>query len=209
MTPLAARVAGRNIRRALRIPRGKDRRRGHDSAGEIVASTFEEWHARYYGLLLPIAQRLCRGAVGIDPEDLVQETLLRFIEHFAGALGAHDDAPADGWLITVMNRHFYDLLRGAMGRKKAEDDPTITRWTLGQGAGSTTYERITQERFDWAIGKLPRLQRLTLLLRYQGLGNREIASKLGVPPGRVAKRLFDARQKLGELLKPYLDEGTH
>ncbi|MFL5345702.1 MAG: RNA polymerase sigma factor [Hyalangium sp.] len=179
------------------------------SAGEIVASNFEDWHERYYELLLHIAKRLCRGAVGIDPEDLVQETLLRFIEHFDGALGAQDDAPVDGWLISVMNNRFYDLLRGAMGRKKAEDDPTITRWTLSQGAGSATYERITQERFDWAIEKLPRLQRLTFLLRSQGLGNREIASKLGVSPGRVAKRLFDARQKLGELLKPYLDEGTH
>lgn len=179
------------------------------SAGEIVASNFEEWHARYYGLLLPIAERLCRGAVGLEPQDLVQETLLRFIERFDGALNARDEEPADGWLITVMNNHFFDLIRGAMGRKKAEDDPTITRWTLAQGAASSTYERIPQERFDWAIERLPRQQRLAFLLRSQGLGNREIASKLGVSPGTVAKRLFDARQKLGALLKPYVDEGTH
>ncbi|MFP2925391.1 RNA polymerase sigma factor [Pyxidicoccus sp. 3LG] len=179
------------------------------SAGENVASNFEEWHARYYGLLLPIAERLCRGAVGLDPKDLVQETLLRFIEHFDGALGAHDDEPADGWLIAVMNRYFCDLIRGAMGRKKAEHDPTITRWTLAQGATSSTFERISQERFDWAIEKLPMQQRRTFLLRSQGLRNQEIARKLGVSSGTVAKRLFDARQKLGELLKPYVDEGTH
>ncbi|WNG29194.1 sigma-70 family RNA polymerase sigma factor [Cystobacter fuscus] len=179
------------------------------SAGETVASKFDEWHAKCDKLLLPIAKRLCRGAQGIDPKDLVQETFLRFIERFGRALGELDDARADGWLIHVMNNHFYDLLRGAMGRKKAEDDPTITRWTHAQEAESDTYERISQERFDWAIDKLPKQQRLTFLLRAQGLGNKEIASKLGVPPGRVAKRLFDARQKLGELLKPYLDEGTH
>jgi len=179
------------------------------SAGEIVASNFEEWHARCKKLLLPIAQRLCRGAMGIDAQDLVQETFLRFIERFGGALGELDDARADGWLIRVMNNHFYDLLRGVMGRKKAEDDPTITRWTLGQGADSNTYERISQERFDWAIDKLPRQQRLTFLLRAEGLGNKEIARELGVTPNAVAKRLFDARQKLDELLKPYLDEGTH
>jgi RNA polymerase sigma-70 factor (ECF subfamily) len=96
-----------------------------------------------------------------------------------------------------------------MGRKKAEDDPTITRWTLAQGGGSDTYERISRERFEWAIEKLPRQQRLTFLLRSQGLRNQEIARQLGVSPGTVAKRLFDARQNLGELLKPYLDEGTH
>lgn len=179
------------------------------SAGEIVASNFEEWHDRYYGLLSPIAEKLCRGAVGIDPKDLVQETLLRFIEHFDGAMSARDEEPVDGWLISVMSRYFYDLNRGAMGRKKAEDDPTITRWTLAQGAASSTYERVTQERFDWAIQKLPKLQRMTLLLRYGGLRNQQIASKLGVSSGTVAKRLFDARQTLGELLKPYVDEGTH
>lgn len=179
------------------------------SAGEIVASKFDEWHAKCDKLLLPIAGRLCRSAEGIDAQDLVQETFLRFIERFGNALGELDDARADGWLIRVMTNHFYDLLRGTMGRKKAEDDPTITRWTLAQGADPDTYERISQERFAWAIDKLPRQQQLTLLLRYEGLSNREIASKLGVPPGRVAKRLFDARQTLGELLKPYLDEGTH
>ncbi|MCY1074215.1 RNA polymerase sigma factor [Archangium lansingense] len=179
------------------------------SAGEIVASKFDEWHAKCDKLLLPIAKRLCRGAEGIDPQDLVQETFLRFIERFGSALGELDDARADGWLIRVMNNHFYDLLRGSMGRKKAEDDPTITRWTLAQGADPDTYERIPQERFDWAVEKLPRQQRLTFLLRAQGLGNKEIARELGVTPNAVATRLFYARQRLDELLKPYLDEGTH
>jgi RNA polymerase sigma-70 factor (ECF subfamily) len=178
------------------------------SAGELVASNFEEWHAKYYKVLMPIAERYCRGAEGIEPRDLVQETLLRFIEHFDGALGA-DEEPVDGWLISVMSHHFYDLLRGGMSRKKAEDDPTITRWTLAQAGGSDTYERISQERFEWAIEKLPRQQRLTFLLRSEGLRNQEIARQLGVSPGTVAKRLFDARQTLGELLRPYLDEGTH
>jgi len=180
------------------------------SAGETVASNFDEWHERYYGRLMPTAEKLCRGAVGIDPKDLVQETLLRFIEHYDAAPSEPKDGPAEGWLIKVMTHHFYDLIRGAMGRKKAEGDPTITRWTLAQqGSSGATYERITEERFDWAIGKLPRQQRLTFLLRAEGLRNQEIALRLGISPGTVAKRLFDARQRLSELLKPYVDEGTH
>ena len=179
------------------------------SAGEIVASKFEEWHEKCDKLLLPMAERLCRSAPGIDAQDLVQETFLRFIERFGSALGELDAARADGWLIRVMTNHFYDLLRGTMGRKKAEDDPTITRWTLAQGADQATYERISQERFDWAIDKLPRQQRLTILLRAQGLGNKEIARRLGVTPNAVAKRVFDACQRLDKLLTPYLDEGTH
>ena len=179
------------------------------SAGEIVASQFEEWHAKCDKLLLPVAKRLCRGAGGIDPQDLVQETFLRFIERFGSALSELDEVRARGWLIRVMTNYFYDLLRGDMGRKKAEDDPTITRWTLAQEADPGTYERISQERFDWAVEKLPRQQRLSFLLRAEGLGNKEIARRLGVTPNTVATRLFYARQKLDELLKPYLDEGTH
>ncbi|RYZ41261.1 MAG: RNA polymerase sigma factor [Myxococcaceae bacterium] len=178
------------------------------NAGERVASNFDEWHDRQHRMLLPIAEGLCRGSREIDPQDLVQETLMRFIETFAGALEDRSQEPMDGWLISVMTRHFVDLKRGAMGRKKAEVDPTITRWTLAQG-GSSTYERITQERFDWAVNQLPLQQRLTFLLRAQGLRNQEIASRMGLKPGVVAKRLFDARQKLGTLLKPYVDEGTH
>ncbi|MDC0712679.1 sigma factor-like helix-turn-helix DNA-binding protein [Stigmatella sp. ncwal1] len=179
------------------------------NAGERVANNFDEWHDKQHRMLLPIAKRLCWGAREIDPEDLVQEALLRFIETYPDALEDRKKDPMDGWLISVMTRHFVDLKRGAMARMKAEDDPAITRWTLGQGGGSTTYERITQERFDWAVNQLPLQQRLTLLLRAQGMRNQEIAGRLGLKSGVVAKRLFDARQKLGMLLKPYVDEGTH
>jgi RNA polymerase sigma-70 factor, ECF subfamily len=179
------------------------------SAGERVARDFEEWHEKHYQLLLPIAARLCKASREIDPRDLVQETLLRFVERFEGTLNGQGDEPVDGWLIAVMTRHFYDLQRGAMGRKRAENDPTITRWTLGQVDTPASYARITKERFDWAIGQLPLQQRLTFLLRSQGLRNQEIASQMGLKPGAVAKRLFDARQRLNALLKPYADEGTH
>ncbi|NNC15640.1 RNA polymerase sigma factor [Corallococcus exiguus] len=179
------------------------------NAGERVALNYDHWQDKYYQLLMPIAERLCRGAKGLDPKDLVQETLLRFIKHVAGSLNDQGDESMDGWLIAVMNRHFVDLQRSAMGRKRAEDDPTITRWTLGQGESTSTYERITSERFDRAVDQLPQLQRVTFLLHVQGLGNQEIARRLGVKPNAVAKRLFDARQRLNELLLPYVDEGTH
>lgn len=177
--------------------------------GEIVASNFDKWHAECSKWLLPMARKVCKGAKEIDPGDLVQETLLRFIERFGGSLDELDPTRADGWLIRTMTNYFYDLKGGAVVRTKATDDPTITRWTLAQEAESATYESISQERFDWAVNKLPELQRVTFLLRAKGLGNKEIARQLRASPGAVAKRLLDARRNLKELLTPYLDGGAH
>jgi RNA polymerase sigma-70 factor (ECF subfamily) len=178
-------------------------------AGEIVASKLEELHARYYKLLFHFARKLCKGARGIDPRDLVQETLVRFIDRPEGSLERGDGKPVDGWLIAVLTRYFYDQLRKVMSRQKAEDDPTITNWTLGQGDVPPTFERISPERFKWAIEQLPMKQRITILLKCDGLRNQDIANKLGVSEGVVATRLLNARRKLYELLKPYVDEELH
>jgi RNA polymerase sigma-70 factor, ECF subfamily len=175
--------------------------------GKSVASKLDELHARYSEQLRPLARKLCQGmASAIDPNELVQEALLRFHERFE-ALG--DAERAEGWLVSVMTRYFYDQLRKVMSRQKAEDDPTITRWTFVQEDVPSTYERITPERFKWAIEKLPEQQRITYLLHCQGLGNQDIASKLGISVGAVGKRLFDARKNLRGLLQPYVEEGIH
>lgn len=186
---------------------GKDKHSDMTNAGETVASKLAALHDRYYERLLPIARKLCKGAPGIDPGDLVQESLMRYLEHFEGARSERGDEPVEGWLIAVLTRCFIDQVRKAMSRKKAEDDPTITRYTLGQGEALPTYERITPERFARAVELLPAKQRVTFLLRSQGLGNQEIALRLGVSANVVGKRLSDARQRLRELLQPYVDEG--
>lgn len=178
------------------------------SAGETVASNFEEWHQKCNELLLPRARILCKGAPWVDPRDLVQETFLRFIEGYGSSLGELD-GKAKGRLIRILVNHYCDLHRGTMGRKKAQDDPTLTRWTLAQNEEPSLYERISPERFDWAVDQLPTQQRLTLLLRSKRLGNKEIARQLGVTPSTVAKRVYDACRNLEKLLKPYLDEGKH
>ena len=159
-------------------------------------------------LLSPYAKKLCKGAPWVDFRELVQETFLRFIESYDSSPGEFD-ARAKNRLISIMTNHFYDLLRGTMVRKKAQDDPTITRWTLAQNEEPRLYERISQERFNWAVDQLPTQQRLTILLRSQRLGNKEIARQLGVTPNIVAKRVYDACRNLEKLLKPYLDEGKH
>ncbi|WP_245815049.1 RNA polymerase sigma factor [Cystobacter ferrugineus] len=172
-----------------------------------MTGKLEVLHGRYAKRLLPPAQKLCRAAPELDPDDLVQEAFVRFLDHFEEPITKQNDEYVMNWLINVMNRHFYDQLRKRSSRQKAVDDPTLTRWTQAQDVPPSTYERIGQERFDWAINQLPKQQRITYLLRCQNLTNPEIASKLGVPVATVNKRLFDARVSLRKLLQPYVDEG--
>lgn len=174
-----------------------------------MASKLNELHAKYYEKLLRTARKLCQGAKWMDPTELVQEALLRLIERFGDSPDDTAARPLIGWLIAVMARYSFDQRRRLKSSQEAKDDPTLTQWTLGQGDGSPTYESITPERFDWAIQKLPEQQRRTFLLRADGLRNQEIARKLGLSVNTVAKRLFDARKKLRELLQPYVGEGIH
>ena len=174
-----------------------------------MGSDFDELDARYRKRLLGHARMLSQGAPWLDLDDLVQETLVRYLEHVQK--GLHDATRGDamGWLLKVMKDRFIDLWRRETSQRKAEDDPTITRYTLTNDDVPATYERITPERFDWAIEKLPENQRLTLLLKAKGLENKEIAHRLGINPGAVAQRLFNARRTLHQILQPYTEEGIH
>lgn len=170
--------------------------------GNIVEGPLKALDEQDYERLVPIAKRLCRAAPELDPRDLVQEAVRRFLDHFRPERGREPRV----WLISVMTRHFYDLLGKAKVRQKVAVDPTLTRWTQAQDVSHSPYEHLTPERFAWAVDQLSEQQRVTFLLRCQGLKNPEIALKLGVDVAKVAKRYFDARVKLGVLLKPYVDE---
>jgi len=170
-----------------------------------VATKLEELHVEYRDRLIVYAKGLCRFEKWIEPDDLVQHALLRLVEH-----GERDgDGETMSWLIKIMNNYFYDHLRREKHRQKSEEDPTVTRYAHADDELPPTYERVSRERFDWAIRKLPAKQRDTFLLRSEGLTNQQIAEKLGIAPGAVAQRLFTAREKLRKILQPYVEPGVH
>ena len=49
---------------------------------------------------------------------------------------------------------------------------------------------------------------MILLREVEGLSYEEIAKVMKVPKGTIMSRLFHARRKLQEVLKPYLAEGS-
>jgi len=68
--------------------------------------------------------------------------------------------------------------------------------------------RERSQLLDWAIQQLPPEWRTVFVLReLEGLSYAEIAEVLGIPIGTVESRLFRARQRLRQLLKPLLGNG--
>jgi RNA polymerase sigma-70 factor (ECF subfamily) len=69
-----------------------------------------------------------------------------------------------------------------------------------------TLHRELEDRVAEAMERLPFDQRTVFVLRTsEGLSYQEISEQLNVSVGTVMSRLSRAREKLRDLLKPYLD----
>lgn len=75
------------------------------------------------------------------------------------------------------------------------------------GAEEGVQEKERNEQLRRAIDELPPQQRRCLILRiYHELSTREIAQRMGLSEGAVRAHLFQARQKLRDLLKDLVSE---
>jgi RNA polymerase sigma-70 factor (ECF subfamily) len=79
----------------------------------------------------------------------------------------------------------------------------LTRW---ENDDPDSFSTITDMEFDLALGCLTDTQRVTLELSQKGLSQIEVAKALATKPGTVAKRLFDARQRLRIELERIISE---
>ena len=163
---------------------------------------FDEFaRARRPGLLR-IARRLCAGG-GIEPEDLVQETLERAYRHFDKLVGENAGA-VSVWLSTTLSNRFLDHCRrrrtevlGAPALRVVLVDVT------GEPEPVEQWARVTRDDFQRAIDQLrPPHLREAYLLHASGLRYRAIARQLRAPEGTVGRWLTEARQALRALLTP-------
>jgi RNA polymerase sigma-70 factor, ECF subfamily len=163
---------------------------------------FDEFaRARRPGLLR-VARRLCAGG-GIEPEDLVQETLERAYRHFDKLVGENAGA-VSVWLSTTLSNRFLDHCRrrrtevlGAPALRVVQGDST------GEPEPAEQWERVTKDDFQRAIDRLrPPHVRQAYLLHASGLRYRAIAQQLRAPEGTVGRWLSEARQALREMLTP-------
>lgn len=154
-----------------------------------------------------MARRLC-GASGIDPEDLVQETLERALAHF-DRLEQETEAGRCAWLSTTLTNRFLDMCRRRRTEARGAPDLQMVQDPVVAIDGAATreaWELVPDEAVEQALGKLSPNVRKAYELRAGGLRYRAISKELGVPEGTVATWLFQARQQLRELLVPSSSE---
>lgn len=162
---------------------------------------FEREVAVHLPALRARAAQLCRGRR--DPEDLVQDALVRA---FRSAAGPREPERTRGWLLTILTNTFLDALRREKvrpGEVALEVEPPAPRADDEEPAPWST---IDLDDVRAAIKQLPDDVRDTY--RMFALENHDyaaIAAALDIPKATVGTRILRARKRLRELLLARLE----
>ncbi|MFY0567840.1 RNA polymerase sigma factor [Archangium lansingense] len=155
--------------------------------------------------LMKQAKNLCGNDA--DAEDLVQETILRFIQEFGDKENLPPIPSGEAWLVRTLSNLFFGQCRKLRARVNGARDPALSM-EAREADPAPAYDAITSEQFSEALGTLKPKIRETFELRAAGLTYEDIANQLGVPVGTVKKRLHDARKRLREYLQTFLTHGA-
>lgn len=163
------------------------------------ASAFEPLVERYQRGLFAVAVRLLGNYE--DARDATQNAFIRAYEH----LDTFDpDRRFFSWICRIVVNESLNLKRARRAREPLADMP-------GGTAGGFE-EVVTGERrreLQHAMGRLPEDQRIVIVLRYFAeLSYEEISAAIDVPVKTVKSRLFEARQRLAETIRPFARELT-
>lgn len=150
-----------------------------------------------------VARILRRAKDDPDVQDCTSDTLHRVLEQKDKLLEGGALLP---WVLGVARHVALDSLRAEYRRRARVASPLSperneqpVELLPGQDPGpeALVSERQNLQRLQEAIGMLPPQQReVLLLLHVQGLGYREIASRLGVPLGTVGTWVLRGREAL-------------
>ncbi|HYV45996.1 MAG TPA: sigma factor-like helix-turn-helix DNA-binding protein [Myxococcaceae bacterium] len=102
------------------------------------------------------------------------------------------------------------LLRERAARRRAHGHPAFAEILAARAREEPEMEsyQVTAEFFVRAMGTLSPRQRTVMELMAVGEDHRMMAYQLGISPGAVAKRLFDARGKLRRVLRWLIAQRT-
>jgi RNA polymerase sigma-70 factor (ECF subfamily) len=169
-----------------------------------------EFATRHRAWLLAQANNLCRNAT--DAEDLVQDTLLRFIQTFGKLEALPNERGCEAWLVTTLTHRFYDQCRRQRVQAQGALDPHLRNEAVVEAhepESRPVYDTLTDEQFSLALETLSPKIRTTFELHASGKKYQDIARSLGVPVGTVSKRLHDARARLREFLLRHIHSGVN
>jgi RNA polymerase sigma factor (sigma-70 family) len=176
-------------------------RRIADRRQEALAELYD----RYCRLLLALASRILGTAA--EAEEIVQES---FLQAWSQA-GNYDPgrASVSTWLVLIARSRALDRLRSrrvaerTVESARAEAAPSHTS---SEGPLAVLF-RERRARVGEELEKLPGEQRQVLdLAFFEGLTQREIAERAGIPLGTVKTRTLLAMQKLRTALRSEIRE---
>jgi RNA polymerase sigma-70 factor (ECF subfamily) len=194
----------------MKEPTASEIGRSGDALDDCPRPRFAEVARAEVGALYSLARRLTDD----DPEDLVQECLLRAFRAYDSL---RNPAAAGRWLRAILVNAFRDRLRKrGRGVQEAPLDGTEENFSL--------YRTIAEEdpfpysdslHLDFlacfedddvraVLLRLPPLYREPLVLRYmEGLATKEVARMLDVPLGTALARLHRGRKLLEKEMWAY------
>ena len=165
---------------------------------------------KYKRLVYRVAIRITKNHE--DANDVMQDTFLKVYESIHSF---RQDAAFETWLYRIVVNHATNLVKRRERRREfplsaigeMEVHPDLKR--TADLANNPHLDAERKERQRWvtqAVNSLPLKQRTVVILHeFEGLTHPEIASILNCSEGTVRSRLHYARQKLKDLLKPYID----
>ncbi len=147
-----------------------------------------------------------------DANDVMQDTFLKVYESIHSF---RKDAAFETWLYRIVVNHATNLVKRRDRRRESslsatnemEIHPDLRRTADLTNNPHLNAERKERQRWvTQAVNSLPLKQRTVVILHeFEGLTHPEIASILNCSEGTVRSRLHYAKQKLKDLLKPYID----
>ena len=157
------------------------------------AAAFEAIVNRYQRVLFSVAYRMLGNYE--DALDATQTAFVRAYEH----LDTFDPKRRFfSWIYRIAVNECLNVRRARRSREPLPEEDESTASPLD---AATDAERSAV--IDSALVRLPEDQRLVIVLRhFADLSYGEISEVVGVPEKTVKSRLFEGRQRLGELLGP-------
>lgn len=156
---------------------------------ESPVQSVEEVFRAYGNMLYRIAFVMMRNA--FDAEDVVQDTLIKYMEHTESGKVFETEEYRKAWLIRVDINLCKNRLRFYKNHPK-----------IGMEELSRYYEEKEDTRLMDSLLLLPSKYREVLLLHYvEGYQGKEIAGMLKLSESAVRKRLERGREKLRDILE--------
>lgn len=162
---------------------------------EHAEAAFAELYARYGGRVFAYCLRFLGQRD--EAQDVYQETFIRFYE---SAQQSREMTNVPGYLLKIARNLCLNCRRNKKHTVEFEDYQSLVQ-------PATAEKTEFLQLITTALDMLPDEYREAFVLReYEGLSYAEIADIVGASLSNVKVRIFRAKQKIRDILAPYIEE---